>query len=61
MSRELFAHYCIKCGLEVVEQQVIDWGGETGLDCLSIFQKPARFSALRRSIPLEARSVTEAA
>jgi SAM-dependent methyltransferase len=39
MSKELFAHYCIKCGLEVVEQKVIDWI-EPKLDCLSIFRKP---------------------
>jgi ubiquinone/menaquinone biosynthesis C-methylase UbiE len=44
MSKELFAHYCIKCGLEVVAQYVIDWG-DPALDCLSIFRKPDRSAA----------------
>ncbi|MGA2700834.1 MAG: class I SAM-dependent methyltransferase [Isosphaeraceae bacterium] len=39
MSKELFAHYCLKCELEVVEQKVIDWG-DPRLDCLSVFCKP---------------------
>jgi ubiquinone/menaquinone biosynthesis C-methylase UbiE len=39
MSKDLFAHYCIKCGLKVVEQEIIDWN-EPGLDCLSIIRKP---------------------
>jgi ubiquinone/menaquinone biosynthesis C-methylase UbiE len=39
MSKELFAHYCIKCDLEVVAQYVIDWG-DPALDCLSLFRKP---------------------
>jgi ubiquinone/menaquinone biosynthesis C-methylase UbiE len=39
MSKELFAHYCIKCGLKVVEQWVIDWTAP-GLDCLSIIRRP---------------------
>lgn len=45
MSSDLFANHCAECGLEVIEQQVIDWGGFTGLDCLSILRRPARSSA----------------
>lgn len=45
MSRELFANYCMECGLEVVEQQVIDWGGFPGLDCLSTVRKPSGSAA----------------
>jgi ubiquinone/menaquinone biosynthesis C-methylase UbiE len=39
MSKELFAHYCCKEGLGMVEQTVIDWSHEK-LDCLSVFRKP---------------------
>lgn len=35
MSASMFAHYCILEGLEVVSQQIIDWGGSKELDCLS--------------------------
>ena len=38
MSKELFAHYCAKEGLTIVEQRVIDWSCEK-LDCLSLFWK----------------------
>lgn len=38
MSKELFAHYCAKEGLTIVEQRVIDWSVEK-LDCLSLFCK----------------------
>jgi SAM-dependent methyltransferase len=40
MSKELFAHYSIKAGLQVMEQKVIDWGGVPALDCLSVLRKP---------------------
>jgi hypothetical protein len=40
MSRELFAHYCAKEGLAVVESRVIDWT-EPALDCLTVLRKPA--------------------
>jgi len=46
MSKELFAHYCYKCGLEVVEQRVIDWE-LSRLDCLSIFRRPRRIDTIR--------------
>lgn len=40
MSKELFAHYSLKAGLQVIEQQVIDWGGAKALDCLTTLRKP---------------------
>jgi ubiquinone/menaquinone biosynthesis C-methylase UbiE len=40
MSAELFAHYSIKSGLGVREQEILDWGGYAGLDCISILEKP---------------------
>jgi ubiquinone/menaquinone biosynthesis C-methylase UbiE len=39
MSKELFAHYCAKEGLVIIEQKVIDWS-HPKLDCLSVFKKP---------------------
>ncbi len=39
MSKELFAHYCHKAGLEIIESRVIDWQ-EPELDCLTVFRKP---------------------
>jgi len=41
MSEELFAHYSIKAGLEVIDQKIISWGGIPFLDCLSVLSKPA--------------------
>ncbi|MFN7921187.1 MAG: class I SAM-dependent methyltransferase [Bryobacteraceae bacterium] len=45
MSRELFTGYCKRAGLDIVESEVIDWGGGAdfyaGLDCLTLFRKPA--------------------
>jgi ubiquinone/menaquinone biosynthesis C-methylase UbiE len=40
MSRELFAHLCIKAGFVVEDQRLLDWGGVTNLDCLTVFRKP---------------------
>lgn len=38
MSKELFAQYSKEAGLEVVTQQVIDWGHPV-LDCLTVLRK----------------------
>jgi ubiquinone/menaquinone biosynthesis C-methylase UbiE len=38
MSQELFAHYCHKEGLTVVNSKVIDWS-EPALDCFTLFKK----------------------
>jgi SAM-dependent methyltransferase len=40
MSKELFAHYAIKEGLQVVVQAAIDWVDAPALDCLSLVAKP---------------------
>jgi ubiquinone/menaquinone biosynthesis C-methylase UbiE len=39
MTREMFAHYALKEGLNVLSQQVIDWGGEPQIDCLTLLEK----------------------
>ncbi|ACK64985.1 Methyltransferase type 11 [Rippkaea orientalis PCC 8801] len=38
MSAPLFAHYCAKENLKIVQQKVMDWGVPS-LDCLSLFEK----------------------
>ncbi len=38
MSSALFAHYCAKENLNIVQQTVMDWG-VSALDCLSLFEK----------------------
>jgi ubiquinone/menaquinone biosynthesis C-methylase UbiE len=43
MSKELFAHYSIRSGLQVLEQRVIDWT-EPDLDCLTLLEKPDKAS-----------------
>ncbi|MDK2921207.1 MAG: hypothetical protein PWR24_764 [Desulfonauticus sp.] len=39
MTRELFKHISIKCGFEVVEQKIIDWGEIKDLDCITLLKK----------------------
>jgi SAM-dependent methyltransferase len=39
MSRELFAHWCHKAGLVILDQKVIDWGIKD-LDCMTVFENP---------------------
>lgn len=40
MSKDLFAYLAFRAGLEVVEQDVFDWGDSPSLDCLSLVEKP---------------------
>ena len=40
MSKELYAHYAIKEGLEIVRQQTLDWNTKN-LDCVSLVARPA--------------------
>jgi acetyltransferase-like isoleucine patch superfamily enzyme/ubiquinone/menaquinone biosynthesis C-methylase UbiE len=40
MSQELFAHYAVKEGLEVVSSRVIDWSQDAQLDCLTLLRAP---------------------
>ena len=39
MSKDLFAYLAYRCGFEIVEQKVIDWGGIPQLDCISLIRK----------------------
>ena len=39
MSRELFAYLAHRAGLEVLEQQTIDWSGVKDLDCITLVEK----------------------
>lgn len=48
MSKELFAHYLLKEGLDVVEQEILAWGAISDLDCITLFRRPR----IRRLMPL---------
>ena len=39
MSARLFKHISIRNGFDVLDQRVIDWGVEIGLDCLTVLQR----------------------
>lgn len=42
MSAPMFAHFAIRQGLTVLEQKIIDWGGDDegkGLDCVTLLEK----------------------
>jgi SAM-dependent methyltransferase len=51
MSRELFAHYAAKEGLEVVHSRVIDWSEAQGLDGLTLLRRPSSTRRRRRYPP----------
>ena len=40
MSRALFEHYAVKESLGIVRQQIINWGADVEIDCLSLIEKP---------------------
>jgi ubiquinone/menaquinone biosynthesis C-methylase UbiE len=43
MSKEIFAHVCIRKGLNIVDQRIVDWGMPEYFrdsDCFSLFRKP---------------------
>lgn len=40
MSKDLFAHLADRAGLIVLEQNVIEWNGVPGLDCITLVEKP---------------------
>lgn len=40
MSKDLFAHFASRAGLEVVDRITMQWGGVPDLDCLSLMRKP---------------------
>ncbi|HUD65093.1 MAG TPA: class I SAM-dependent methyltransferase [Candidatus Sulfotelmatobacter sp.] len=39
MTKEMFAHYALKEGLNVLSQRVIDWSGESNIDCLTLVER----------------------
>jgi SAM-dependent methyltransferase len=39
MSQDRFAKLSIAAGLRIIRQQVIDWDGHAGLDCLSLVER----------------------
>ena len=41
MTKELFAHYARKEGLNVISQRVINWGSNPGIDCLTLVEQSA--------------------
>jgi SAM-dependent methyltransferase len=41
MTKELFAHYARKEGLNVLAQREIEWSGHADLDCLSLVESAA--------------------
>ncbi len=46
MSAELFRTYCKEAGLEVIRQNILDWGDEPELDCVTLFRLPAAVPGL---------------
>lgn len=39
MSKDIFAYLAYRAGFTILEQKVIDWGGEAELDCISLLEK----------------------
>lgn len=39
MTKEMFAHYALKEGLNVLSQRVIDWSDEPKIDCLTLVER----------------------
>lgn len=39
MSKDIFAYLSYRAGFTILEQRVIDWGGEVELDCISLLEK----------------------
>lgn len=39
MSKDIFAHLADRAGLQILEQQLIDWGGIHDLDCITLLRK----------------------
>ncbi|WP_187830341.1 class I SAM-dependent methyltransferase [Siccirubricoccus phaeus] len=39
MSKDMFRHYALKEGLQVLRQDVFDWGGVAGLDCATLLAR----------------------
>ena len=43
MSEALFEHYAAKCGLRRLASEVLNWGGKTALDFLTLLERPVEF------------------
>lgn len=39
MSKDLFAYLAYRAGFEIIEQNVVDWGHDKNLDCISLIRK----------------------
>lgn len=39
MSKDIFAYFANRTGFKIIGQQVIDWYGESGLDCITLLEK----------------------
>lgn len=39
MSAELFAHYCKEAGLQCLSQEIVNWGSNHLIDCISVFAR----------------------
>lgn len=39
MSKNLFAYMAYRCGFKVIRQEVIDWGENKNLDCITLLEK----------------------
>lgn len=39
MTRKLFGNYAAEAGLLLLDQRVLDWGTDKGLDCISLLEK----------------------
>ncbi len=39
MTKDLFAHFCSRSGLQIICQIEMDWGSSIQIDCLSLFEK----------------------
>lgn len=40
MSKQLFAHYGIKAGLEILQSEAMRWGNDADLDCITLLRRP---------------------
>lgn len=40
MSKKLFAYLAYRAGFQIIEQEVIDWGKDKNLDCITLLKKP---------------------
>jgi ubiquinone/menaquinone biosynthesis C-methylase UbiE len=51
MSASLFAHVAMRMGFLVIEQQLLEWGGEAQLDCVTLLAKSGSTESNFAEIP----------